>query len=201
VDAGVRGARETYDQDMTVIEDIIESIENRLCELNEEIGALTAARDALDGRGSRAPTRRRRETATGKTRTGPGNDASGSGPLHGAVEPAGPASTAAPGRPHSKVRKPVRRSARASGGRSVEVVGAGNLERLLSDTGGLATSELADRVDADRDRVLTMLRELEMAGRVRRTGQRRSTRWHTITDGERIQERAAELAARSKSAA
>ena len=186
---------------MTVIEDIIESIENRLLELNEEIGALTAARDALDGRGSRAPTRRRRETATGKTRTGPSNDASGPGPVHSAVEPAGPASTAAPGRPHSKVRKPGRRSARASAGRSVEVVRAEKLELLLSDTGGLATSELADRVDADRDRVLTMLRELEMAGRVRRTGQRRSTRWHTITDEERIQQRAAELAARSKSAA
>jgi hypothetical protein len=34
---------------MTVIKDIIESIENRLRELNEEIGALTAARDALHG--------------------------------------------------------------------------------------------------------------------------------------------------------
>ena len=195
MDAGLLGAREPYDQDMTVIEEIIESIQNRLCELNEEIGALTAARDALDGRGSRAPTRRRRGATTGKTRTGPGNVASGPGPMHGAVEAAGPTSTASPSRPHSKVRKPARRSARANAGRSVEV------ELLLSDTGGLATSELADRVDADRDRVLTVLRELEMAWRVRRTGQRRSTRWHTITDEEGIQERAAELAARSKSAA
>jgi hypothetical protein len=157
------GAREPYDQDMTVIEDIVESIQNRLCELNEEISALTPARDALDGRGSRAPNRRRRGAATGKTRTGASNDASGPGPLHGAVGPAGPASTAAPSRPHSKVP--------------------------------------ADRIDAHRDRVLTVLRELEMAGRVRRTGQRRSTRWHTITDEERIHERAPELAARSKSAA
>jgi hypothetical protein len=39
VDAGPVGAREPYDHDMTVIEDIIESIENRLGELNEEIGA------------------------------------------------------------------------------------------------------------------------------------------------------------------
>ena len=186
---------------MTVIEDIIESVENRLCELNDEIGALTAARDTLDGRGSRAPTRRRRGAATGQTRTGSSNDASGAGPLDGAVEPAGPPSTAVPSRPHSKVREPARRSARANAGRSVEVVRAGKLELLLSDTGGLATSELADRVDADRDRVLSLLRELEMAGRVRRTGQRRSTRWHTITDEERIQARAAELAARSKSAA
>jgi len=131
---------------MTVIEDIVESIENRLCELNDEIGALTAARDALDGRGSRAPTRRRRGAATGQARTGPSNDAGGAGPLHGAVEPADPASTAAPSRAHAKVRKPARRSARANAGRSGEVVRAGTLELLLSDTGGLATSELADRV-------------------------------------------------------
>jgi hypothetical protein len=139
---------------MTVIEDIIESIENRLCELNEEIGALTAARDALDGRGSRALIRRLRGAATGETGTGPSNDAGGPGPLHGAVEPAGPASTVAPGRPHSKVRRPARRRARANVGRSVEVVRAGKLELLLSDSGGLATSELADRVDADRDRAV-----------------------------------------------
>jgi len=51
-----------------------------------------------------------------------------------------------------------------------------------------------------RDRVLTALRELEAAGRVRRSGQRRSTRWHAITDEERIQKRAAELAGRSTKA-
>jgi hypothetical protein len=33
-----------------------------------------------------------------------------------------------------------------------------------------------------------------------RSGQRRSTRWHAITDEEGIQKRAAELAARSKTA-
>jgi hypothetical protein len=46
--------------------------------------------------------------------------------------------------------------------------------------------------------VLVLLRELEAAGRVRRSGQRRGTRWHAITDEERIAERAAELAALSK---
>jgi hypothetical protein len=46
--------------------------------------------------------------------------------------------------------------------------------------------------------VLSLLRELEAAGRVRRTGQRRSTRWHAFTDEDRIRERAAQLAARSK---
>jgi tRNA(Ser,Leu) C12 N-acetylase TAN1 len=57
---------------------------------------------------------------------------------------------------------------------------------------------LAERTNGDRDQVLTLLRELEAAGRIRRSGQRRGTRWHAITDEDRIRERAAELASRSK---
>lgn len=63
---------------------------------------------------------------------------------------------------------------------------------------GLATSELAQRANGDRDQVLVLLRELEAAGRIRRTGARRGTRWHMIADEDRIQPRAAELDALSK---
>jgi hypothetical protein len=49
--------------------------------------------------------------------------------------------------------------------------------------------------------VLTLLRELETAGRIRRTGQRRGTRWHAITDEDRIRDRAAELARRRRKSA
>ena len=197
--------RVTYDHKMTDIKDIIDSIENRLRECNEEIGALNDARDALAGHDSRAH-RLRRRAVTSTTRTGSSNDASGAGPVQAAVEPGG-LSTAggpsnAPPRPSpSQLRTPARRRARAKADRTVGVVPAAKLELLLSDTGGLATAALAERANADRDQVLTLLRELETAGRVRRTGQRRATRWHAITDEERIQERAAELAARSRSAA
>ena len=95
-------------------------------------------------------------------------------------------------------RRPGRRARRA---KAVEVVPAGRLELLLSEGDGLTTSTLVERTNGDRDQVLTLLRELEAAGRVRRTGQRRSTRWHAITDEDRIRERAAELAARSTRAA
>lgn len=78
---------------------------------------------------------------------------------------------------------------------------AGRLEALLSENGGLTTSALAEQTNGNRDQVLTLLRELETAGRIRRTGQRRSTRWHAITDDDRIRERAADLAARRKRAA
>jgi hypothetical protein len=141
---------------MTTTQEILDSIENRLRQLNEEIDTLTAARTALDGAESL------------------------------------PAPRAAPaGRP-ARARRTRRSKAQ------VQVVPAGRLELLLSENGGLSTSALAERTNGDRDQVLTLLRELEAAGRVRRTGQRRSTLWHAITDEDRIRERAAELAARSR---
>ncbi len=147
---------------MRTTQDIVESIENRLRELNQEIETLTAARSALD-----------RE------------EAGRSAPVA--------AATAAPARPAKR-----RSRRRTRGGVASEIVPAGRLELLLSENGGLTTSVLAERTNGNRDQVLTLLRELEAAGRVRRTGQRRSTRWHAITDEDRIRDRAAELAARRK---
>jgi hypothetical protein len=148
---------------------ILDSIENRLRALNQEIETLTAARSALDS-GETAPARRPRRAAPR------------------------PAASRSAGR-----RARSRRRARSSAGG--EVVPAGRLELLLSENGGLTTSALAERTNGDRDQVLTLLRELEAAGRIRRTGQRRSTRWHAITDEDRIRERAADLARRRKRAA
>jgi hypothetical protein len=143
------GRRDTYDHDMTAITDIIDSIESRLRELNEEIGALSAARDVLDGHDSRAP-RGRRGAVTIETRSGPSKDASGAGRVQAAVEPDGPASTA-PARPSlSTPREPARRRTRANADRTVEVVPAGKLELLLSDTGGLVVSPVSPRPHALR---------------------------------------------------
>lgn len=82
--------------------------------------------------------------------------------------------------------------------RRKHVLLADRAERLLAETGGLTTAGLAREAGADRDQVLALLRDLESARRVRRTGPRRATRWHAITDEDRIQERAAELASRSR---
>ena len=145
---------------------ILDSIENRLRELNQEIETLAAARAALE-KGEATPARASRSSATR------------------------PAATRTPAR-----RASSRRRVKAAAG--TEVVPAGRLELLLSENGGLTTSVLTERTNGNRDQVLTLLRELEAAGRVRRTGQRRSTRWHAITDEDRIRERAAELAGRRK---
>jgi hypothetical protein len=100
-------------------------------------------------------------------------------------------------------RKPARapRRQRPKRKQATEVVPAGKLELLLAGTDGLTTTILAQRANGSREQVLTLLRELEAAGRVRRTGVRRSTRWHVVTDEDRIAERAAELAAQSRGAA
>lgn len=77
-----------------------------------------------------------------------------------------------------------------------KAVSPDQLESLLSGNGGLSTTALAEQTKTNRDEVLVLLRELEAAGRIRRTGQRRGTRWHKITDEDRIRERAAELEAK-----
>ncbi len=59
-----------------------------------------------------------------------------------------------------------------------EVVPSGKLAALLAVADdGLTTSELARETNSHPDQVLTLLKELEQAGRARRTGAKRSTRW------------------------
>ncbi|HTU87232.1 MAG TPA: hypothetical protein VMF57_16755 [Solirubrobacteraceae bacterium] len=150
---------------MKTTQQIVDSIDSRLRELNQEIATLDAARSALGTEPASRPAPQ-------------------------------PAVAASP-----QPRKPARRRARRKPARSSDVVPAGRLELLLSENGGLTTSALAEQTNGNRDQVLTLLRELEAAGKIRRTGQRRGTRWHAITDEDRIRERAAELAGRRKRAA
>jgi hypothetical protein len=56
----------------------------------------------------------------------------------------------------------------------------------------MTTRELANRTDGEQSQVLSLLRELEQADRVRRSGRRRSTLWHLVTDEDRIAARVAE---------
>ena len=92
-----------------------------------------------------------------------------------------------------------RRNTRRRRSRRHRALSAENLEQLLSDNGGTTTATLAREAETTPQRVLAALRELEQAGTVRRTGQRRGTRWHLVTDEDRIEARAKELAARSPS--
>lgn len=94
----------------------------------------------------------------------------------------------------------VRRTRRARRRRSGEAVPASKLEGLLAEHSGITTTALAELANGGRDQVLGVLRELEAAGLARRIGQRRGTRWHAITDEDRVAARAAELERQSKRA-
>jgi hypothetical protein len=95
-------------------------------------------------------------------------------------------------------RRRAKRSGRRKPRRATNVLSAETAERMLVKADGLTTAALAEQAGADRDQVLNLLRDLETARRVRRTGQRRGTRWHAITDEERVQQRAAELESRTR---
>lgn len=106
-----------------------------------------------------------------------------------------PAGTAAAGS-KSEAPKPRRRSSAAptSRTRPVSSLSAEQLERLLADArSGLSAGAIAEQADVGYSRVLARLRDLEAAGKVRRTGSRRSTLWLLITDEDRIAQRTAEL--------
>lgn len=174
---------------MRTTEEIVKSIDKRLRELNDEIKTLDAARVALDAQ-ERRPSPR--PAARAAKRRGPRSVAS-SGTRASAEsrrEPSAKASVRSRGRarPTSRTRRP----------RVSKAVPADRLESLLSKNGGLTTAALAEQAGENRDQVLRLLRELETAGRVRRSGQRRGTRWHAITDEDRIRERTAELEALQK---
>ena len=56
------------------------------------------------------------------------------------------------------------------------------------------TPELAKTTNGKPDQVFALLRQLENDNQIRRTGQGRGTRWHLITDEDRVAARAAEIA-------
>jgi hypothetical protein len=105
---------------------------------------------------------------------------------------------AAPARPR---RGATRGGRRRQSRPSAEVAPAGKLHRLLllAASDGLSTAALAEQANADPAQVLPLLHEMDAAGRVRRTGARRGTRWHAVAGEEEwIAQRAAELAPRSR---
>lgn len=191
VRAGAADARSITS--MRTTQEIVESIEKRLRELDVEIKTLDAARGALEGGVNRPPRRpparvmnRRSSAVDASSRTKPSARSRHEVSAQAATESA----------PRS--RKRARTGSRGRTREAAKAISAERIESLLSENGGLTTSALADTTGGDRDHVLRLLRELESAGRVRRIGRRRATRWQAITDEDRIRERAAELQATRK---
>ena len=157
---------------MPTIDEIVAAIDGRLLILQSEIEQLATARRALtDGR-STAPSRPRRARRARATTSRP------------------------------TVTRPARERRPRAKQRKAPSLSAAQVESILGagDGQAMTTSGVAERAGGSRERVLALLRELESAGRVRRSGQRRATRWHAVTDEDRIAQRAAEIAASSRSA-
>jgi hypothetical protein len=170
---------------MPDIQELVTSIDGRLAEARKEIVSLEAALASLSGQLKLAGTRRT-SRATIET----------SSPKAAAVPTRRPpSSNGSASKPQAQSPKPARKRRAKSAKR---LVPAGKLEKLLGASDGLTTTVLAEQASGNRDQVLTLLRELEAAGQVRRSGERRGTRWHVITDEDRIATRAAQLEAQSK---
>ena len=95
-------------------------------------------------------------------------------------------------------KRAPRRPRRAPAAPTYDVVPAGKLIALLAAGEDMSTRELARTANADPDQVLVLLKEQENAGLVRRDGTRAATRWHAITDEDRIAARVLELEAASR---
>jgi hypothetical protein len=79
-------------------------------------------------------------------------------------------------KPAAEPGAPRRRSRRRNHGS--EIVPAGKIESLLEANDGITTAELARQTNGGHEQILSLLKELEQAGKAHRSGTRRSTRWH-----------------------
>jgi hypothetical protein len=186
-------------------EQIRESIEVRLGELRSEETSLKAARTALRTNG--APRARSRPTgpAARTARRRPSTPTSDAAATATNAAPAPePTPPPASSEPSAKTSVRARKSRTPAEGepttrrKRATVLLAGKLETMLGNAeDGLNAVSIAKQASARDAQVRGLLGELESAGRVRRTGTGRASRWRLITDEERIAERTAELEALS----
>jgi hypothetical protein len=191
---------------MPSLDQIRDSIAARISELTNEIATLEAARAALRGPSPvRTPPatssqrvvkpKRRRTAKPVPIVSDPRRAARAASAGNGANGSAGAAGEARAGSADQTPKRRSRARAKpAKAGKPVEALLAEKLETMLGEAqDGLSAITISKRSNAGYNRVLTLLRELEGAGQVRRTGSRRTSLWRLITDEDRIAERAAEL--------
>jgi mRNA degradation ribonuclease J1/J2 len=99
--------------------------------------------------------------------------------------------------PSSKPR--ARRRTRTASKPRAKALATEELLKLVTGNPGENSAALAKLAQAAPAQVLTLLKTMEAAGSVRRTGRARGTRWNAYTDEDRIAERATVLAKQSRS--
>ncbi|MFZ0385286.1 MAG: hypothetical protein WAL22_06475 [Solirubrobacteraceae bacterium] len=109
----------------------------------------------------------------------------------------------------SDVQPPRRRAARgratrqsASNGRTAgKVALTPDVVVGLVTAEGVPAREIRSQVTGSDNQVLKVLKDLESAGKIKRTGQRRATKWHRVTDNARPAARSANRRAAGRKAA
>lgn len=149
---------------MSTAHEISETIADRIREAKLQITTLQAARAALV-----TDTPRPSPPPTGRPAT---------------PDPVGSVT------PSSTRERPSPRSRSRRSGNLV----AGRLEDLLrASEHGLSLVALAAAAEVSDAKVRHRLHELQREGGVRNSGSRRTSRWHLVSDEDRVAERAAEL--------
>jgi hypothetical protein len=191
---------------VTDIPSLVASIDVRLDQLAAQISALEDARAALQAQPVIAtPVAPAAAAAAGPARPGrratlrttsPATEAAGPPRAGAAQEQRAESAKGAKTPATTEITAPARRGAGRAmrGRRSGALLSADGLQLLLGDAlSGLSAGAIAEHAGAGYSRVLALLRELESAGTVRRTGSRRSTRWLLVSDEDRIAQCVAEL--------
>ena len=106
--------------------------------------------------------------------------------LEGSVE----STPAAPPRGRRSARGRATRQ-RTSNGRSSKVALTPDVVVKLVTPEGVPAREIRSQVNGSDNQVLKVLKDLESEGKVKRTGQRRATKWHLVTENGRSATRAA----------
>ena len=75
---------------------------------------------------------------------------------------------------------------------AAKVVPLGKILQLLTGPDGQTTSTLAKTTGGDQSQILQLLKEAETDDKVKRSGARRATRWHLVTDASKPAARVAE---------
>ena len=158
------------------IEEIVTSIDARIAALRSDIKPLQEAKAALLGGTPRPRPAQRRPAKAEKA------VAAGTAQPEAKADPRDPRPTRAP-------RKIVVRA-------KADPVPAGKLVALLGASEGLTATALASQAGGNVGQVRVLLKELSDQGQVRRTGERRGTRWHVVSDEHATAEPAAEPKAR-----
>jgi predicted HTH transcriptional regulator len=96
--------------------------------------------------------------------------------LHALEDASGPAPRATA--PRATRARRTRRTAATDGASARgKMLTPENVVRLVT-TGGVAASEIREQTGGSADAVLRILKQLESDGAIKRTGARRSTKWH-----------------------